>query len=65
MNNIELYVKQPADLNYTRLDLFGDETISLTKVIQDAKDPGKIFSDFTKTFSIPASKTNNKFFKHY
>lgn len=65
MNNIELYTKLPNDLNFTRLDLYGDETISLTRVIQDVKDPAKVFSDFSKTFSIPASKTNNKFFKHY
>lgn len=65
MNNIELYIKLPSDLNYTRLDLFKDETISLTQVIQDVKDPGKVFTDFSKTFSLPASKTNNKFFKHY
>ena len=37
----------------------------LTQVIQDVKDPAKVFTDFSKTFSIPASKTNNKFFKHY
>ena len=65
MNNIELYTKLPNETNYTRLDLYGDETISLTRVIQDVKDPGKIFTDFTKTFSVPASKVNNKFFKHY
>ena len=65
MNNIELYVKLTGDTNYTRLDLFGDETINLTQVVQDVKDPGKIFTDFSKTFSLPASKTNNKFFKHF
>ena len=65
MNNIELYVKEPGDVNYTRLDLFKDETISLTQTIQDVKDPAKIFTNFSKTFSLPASKTNNKFFKHY
>ncbi len=65
MNNIELYTKLPNDLNFTRLDLYGDETISLTRVIQDVKDPAKVFADFSKTFSIPASKVNNKFFKHY
>ena len=65
MNNIELHAKLPNDLNFTRLDLFKDETISLTQVIQDVKDPAKVFTDFSKTFSIPASKTNNKFFKHY
>ena len=65
MNDIQLYVKEPGDVNYTRLDLFKDETISLTQTIQDVKDPGKVFTNFSKTFSLPASKTNNKFFKHY
>ena len=65
MNDIQLYVKEPSDTNYTRLDLFKDETISLTQTIQDVKDPGKVFTNFSKTFSLPASKTNNKFFKHY
>ena len=65
MNNIELYVKGSSDTNYTRLDLFKDETISLTQTIQDVKDPAKIFTNFSKSFSLPASKTNNKFFKHY
>ena len=32
MNNIELYVKQPNDTNYTRLDLFKDETMILRKL---------------------------------
>ena len=65
MNNIELLVKHTGDVNFTRLDLFGDETISLTQVVQDVKYPGKVFTNFSKTFSLPASKTNNKFFKHY
>ena len=65
MNDIQLYVKEPTDVNYTRLDLFKDETISLTQTIQDVKDPGKVFTNFSKTFSLPASKTNNKFFKHF
>ena len=48
-----------------RLDLFKDETISLTQSIQNVKDISKIFTDFSKTFNVPASKTNNKIFKHY
>jgi hypothetical protein len=65
MNNIELYVKGSSDTNYTRLDLFKDETISLTQTIQNVKDPAKVYTNFSKSFSLPASKTNNKFFKHY
>lgn len=49
----------------TRIDLFKDESVSITQTIQNIKDIKKIFTDFTKTFSIPASKTNNKIFKHY
>ncbi len=48
-----------------RVELFKDETISLTQSIQNVKDIAKVFTDFTKTFTIPASKTNNKIFKHY
>ena len=65
INNIELYVKEPEESTYTRLDLFDDEKISLTQTIQDIKDPEKVFTNFSKTFTLPASKTNNKFFKRY
>ena len=50
---------------YERIDLFNDETISITQVIQDVKDISLIFTNFTKTFSIPASDENNRLFKHY
>ena len=46
-------------------DLFKDESVSITQSIQNVRDIKKIFTSFTKTFSIPASKTNNKIFKHY
>ena len=45
--------------------MFKDESVSLTQSIQNIKDISKIFTDFSKTFSIPASKPNNKIFKHY
>ena len=48
-----------------RVDLFKDETVSLTQTIQNVKDIKKIFTEFTQTFSVPASKINNKIFKHY
>ena len=48
-----------------RIELFKDETISLTNSIQNVKDIAKVFTDFTKTFSIPATKETNKLFKHY
>lgn len=50
---------------YQRTDLFADESISITQVIQDVKDISKIFTDFSKTFTIPATAENNRLFKHY
>lgn len=54
-----------TDINFQRLDLFEDETITLTQSIQDIRDIEKVFTDFSKSFSLPASATNNKLFKHY
>lgn len=48
-----------------RIDLFKDEVISLTQTIQNVRDIEKVFTDFSKSFTIPASKANNKIFKHY
>ena len=48
-----------------QIELYKDESINLTQSIQDIKDISKIFTDFTKTFSVPASKNNNKIFKHF
>ena len=45
--------------------MFDDESVSITQSIQNIKDISKIFADYSKTFNIPASATNNKIFKHY
>jgi len=42
-----------------------EDLIELTQVIQDARDIEKIFTDYSRTFNLPASKTNNKIFKHW
>ena len=59
MQKLQLYV------NNQRIDLFKDEQVSFNQSIQNIKDPAKIFTEFTQTFTIPASKTNNIVFKHY
>ena len=59
MQIIELYILD------TRVDLFEDESISITDTIQNVKDISKIFTPFSQQFNLPASKTNNKLFKHY
>ena len=65
-NELELLGGTYGNANiFKRVNLFQDETVSITQVIQDVKDISKIFTEFTKTFSIPADATNNKIFKHY
>ena len=48
-----------------RLDLFEDESIDINSSINDASDLSKTTTDYSKSFTVPASKTNNKLFKHY
>jgi hypothetical protein len=59
MRKVALYIEDQ------RVDLFDDEVISLTQTIQNVKDISKIFTPFSKSFTLPASKTNNKIFSHY
>ena len=59
MQKIELYIQGQ------RVELFKDESVTITDSIQNVRDIEKVFTAFTKSFSIPASKTNNKIFKHY
>jgi len=47
------------------VDLFDDENVNLNSSIADIDDITKINSDYTKTFTVPASDNNNKLFKHY
>jgi len=59
MQIIELYI------NDTKVDMFEDESVSITDSIQNVRDISKIFTAFSQQFNLPASKTNNKLFKHY
>ena len=59
MQKLQLYI------GGERLDLFADETVSMTQSIQNIKDIEKVFTEFTQPFTVPASSSNNKIFKHY
>lgn len=56
----EGFIKQ-----YQRIELFNDEKISITSSIQDIADISKSKTDFTQSFTIPASQRNNEIFKHW
>lgn len=48
-----------------RMDIFDDEKISVTSSIQNINDISKVFTDYSQSFTIPASKVNNSIFKHW
>lgn len=47
------------------LDVFQDEGITLKQILKEVTDPKMLFTDYSKSFTVPASKKNNKLFKHY
>ena len=59
MRTVQIYV------NDIRLDLFQDEKIEITSSIQNIQDISKVFTDFSQSFTVPASKVNNGVFSHY
>jgi hypothetical protein len=59
MQNIQLYIEGQ------RVDMFKDESVEITQTIKNVQDLDKVFTDFSRTFSLPATKINNKIFKHY
>jgi len=60
-------MKQKVQLfiNNQEVDVFQDGSINIQSSIKDVKDPGKIFTDFSKNFTLPASTNNNKIFKQW
>ena len=50
---------------YNRIELFEDEKISVTSSIQNVNDISKVFTDYSQSFTIPASANNNEIFKHW
>jgi hypothetical protein len=50
---------------YERLDLFKDEKINVTAQLQNANDLAKLYTDYSQSFNVPASKKNNAIFSHW
>ena len=63
MNSLELYIY--VDGISKRIELFKDENVSLNSSIQNANDIGKTFTDYSQTFTIPASNNNNGIFRYW
>ena len=48
-----------------KLDLFDDEKISITQKLNDIEKLSNVFTDFTNSFTVPATQNNNRIFNHY
>lgn len=59
MYKFQLYIGE--DL----VELFKDETITLNSTVQNIRDISKVFTDFTQSFTVPASQNNNRLFSHW
>jgi hypothetical protein len=62
---VALYIYDFDGQAVNRIELFNDEKISVTSSIQNFNDIGKLFTDYSQTFTVPASKHNNTIFKHW
>ncbi len=59
MRTVQVYIEGQ------RLDLFDDEHINVTSTQQNVQDISKVFTDFSQSFSVPASVNNNEIFEHF
>ena len=59
MQQVQLYIEDK------RVEMFDFESVSITDSIKNVKDVSKIFTEYSQTFSLPASKVNNKIFTHF
>ena len=59
MQKVEVYIEGQ------RAEMFDDVSVTITDTIKDVRDVNKVFTEYSQTFSLPASKNNNKIFKHY
>jgi hypothetical protein len=60
---MELYIY--VDDVAKRVEMFNDEKVSVTSTIQNYSDIGKLFTDYSQSFTIPASPINNAIFSHW
>lgn len=63
---VDIYVESISGSgNYSKLELFNDEKIELTSSIQNIQDISKVYTDFTQSFTVPASNINNAILHHF
>ena len=59
MRTVQVYIEGQ------RLDLFKDETVSVTSKQQDVQDISKVYTDYSQSFSCPSTPNNDAIFQHF
>jgi hypothetical protein len=59
MRQIQVYIEG------FKIELFEDEQINVTSSVQNINDISKVFTDFSQSFTVPASTVNNQIFQHF
>ena len=62
---VDIYIEGTTANDYTKLDLFDDEKINISSSIQNVQDISKVYTDFSQSFSVPASENNNRIFEYF
>ena len=63
---ISIWIEPVIDSgDYEQIELFNDEQIVINSSIQNIFDISKVFTDYSQSFTIPASTINNAIFKHF
>lgn len=64
--NVEIYVEDVLTVGkYVPLDLFDDESISLDFKLKDMRELDKVFTTYSRDFSVPASANNSKILNYF
>ena len=62
---VHIYIEGKTANNYDRIDLFKDENINVSSSIQNIQDLSKVYTDFSQSFTVPATPNNNKIFEYF
>ena len=64
MRKVDIYINTTGT-NYSKIELFNDEQININSSIQNIQDLSKVYTDFTQSFTIPATTINNDIFTFF
>jgi len=62
---VDIYIEGTTVNDYLKLDLFDDEKINISSSIQNVQDISKVYTDYSQSFTVPASENNNKIFEYF